>query len=364
MKIVQLIYSLCSGGAERFVVSLSNQLAELGHEVHLCMLRTDNEPNNIFNKIFLNQQVHFTSLKVSEGFSFAKVKKVEQYIEGIMPDIVHCHLNVVPYIYRLALRHPGMRIFHTLHSLAPKTYSGRIQYLINKYMYSHNYIRPITISSECTMSYQATFNLNNAKCIINGCEKVHSSDGYNDVKREIAALKSSEKTPVFVHVARFHGLKNQEMLIRCFNRLASEGVDFRLLIIGAGFDSAEGHRLKLLSCPQIVFLGEKSNVGDYLLNSDYFILSSIYEGLPISLIEAMSCGLVCISTPAGGVKDVLINDVNGFLSEDFSEESLYNTILRAMDPVCRIDTTRIQEEYEQTYSIRVCAHNYQSHYAQ
>ena len=54
MKIIQIIYSLSSGGAEKFVVDLSNQLAKMGHDVTLCMLRDDKIDTLTFNKQFLS----------------------------------------------------------------------------------------------------------------------------------------------------------------------------------------------------------------------------------------------------------------------------------------------------------------------
>lgn len=359
MKIVQLIYSLCSGGAERFVVSLSNQLSALGHEVYLCMLRPDDEPTNVFNKKFLNPNVCFKSLQLSKGFSVSKVLTVERYIKSISPDIVHCHLNVVPYVYRLSLTNTKIKFFHTLHNLAPQTYSGRVQYFINKFFYAHKYIRPIAISSECKMSYIDTYHLDNVECVINGCEKVTQSPNYPDVSAEIKAIRGNSDCPIFVHVARFHAQKNQDLLINAFNRLYDHGYEYRLLIIGAGFDSPAAKELKEIANSNIYFIGEKSNVSDYLLNSNYFVLSSIYEGLPISLLEAMSCGLICVSTPAGGIKDVINNSEIGVLSDDFTLESFYEALKFALENPGRIDSTAVFTHYMQGYSMDVCADNYQ-----
>lgn len=361
MKIVQLIYSLSSGGAERFIVSLSNQLVKNGHEVYLCILRPDTDIN-IFNKKFLDSSVYFESLQMSEGFSISKVLTVERYIKRINPDVVHCHLNVIPYIYRLSLINKRIKFFHTLHNLAPKTYSGRIQYLINKYLYAHNYIRPITISSECKASYVDTYHLDNVGCVINGCDKVSPSPKFTEVSKEIKIIQGNSECPIFVHVGRFHIQKNQSLLIRAFNRLRSDGYDYKLLIIGAGFDSPEAVELKEMANPNILFIGEKSNVGDYLLNSNYFVLSSLYEGLPISLLEAMSCGLICISTPAGGVRDVINDSEIGFLSEDFTIDSFYTTLKSALQYRNSVVPSAVFSHYVQGYSMNVCADKYQKLY--
>ncbi|RGJ63668.1 glycosyltransferase [Bacteroides stercoris] len=81
------------------------------------------------------------------------------------------------------------------------------------------------------------------------------------------------------------------------------------------------------ACDKIYFLGLKKNVGDYLKNSDAFALSSLNEAMPITLIEALACGCIPLSTPVSGSVDIIQNGKNGFLSKDFSVDS-YITMLK------------------------------------
>ena len=68
------------------------------------------------------------------------------------------------------------------------------------------------------------------------------------------------------------------------------------------------------------FFGKVSNVSDYLLNADAFVLTSLFEGLPISLLEALSAGAVPVCTPVGGIINIVTKDI-GFLSEDVSTDA-------------------------------------------
>ena len=90
-----------------------------------------------------------------------------------------------------------------------------------------------------------------------------------------------------------------------------------LLIIGEGFDRAS--ELKKLANKNIHFIGIKTNVPDYLYASDAFCLSSNFEGMPISLIEAFACGCPSICTPVGGIVNSVKHGVTGFLSKSLSE---------------------------------------------
>lgn len=161
MKIIQIIYSLCPGGAEKFVVDLSNQLATMGHDVTLCMLRDVTDESLTFNKQFLQSNVKLHSMKFSRGFSWGKCRSVEKYIQNERPDVVHCHLNVIPYVYRLALCCKKIKFFHTLHSVASNTGGTGLQYQLNRLFYNHNWIRPICISKLCKDSYEDYYKLYN-----------------------------------------------------------------------------------------------------------------------------------------------------------------------------------------------------------
>ena len=354
MKIVQLIYSLSSGGGERFVVDLSNELAKRGHDVTLCMLLNATE-HRLFNRQFLNGRVKFHSMGFSSGFSFLKVKRLESYILSQKPDVAHCHLNVIPYVFWLSYKHREIKFFHTLHSIASESCGPKYQYKINKYFYSKGIIRPVAISRLCQDSYRNFYKLDNAPYINNGRAIVKPTEELSNVYKDISSHKKDSLTPVFIHVARCNALKNQDLLIDTFNILDKENVNYILLVIGSGYDMEEGLKLKKKACNKILFLGEKNNVGDYLLCSDFFCLTSHYEGLPISLLESLSCGVTPVCTNVGGIPDVIIDKVTGYLSED-DIKSYVTTIKYA---IChKIHKERLIKYFNDKFSIDVCCDRY------
>lgn len=359
MKIIQLIYSLCSGGAERFVVSLSNQLAEMGHDVTICMLLSDKNTSYIFNCQFMNSHVKFHSMGFMPGFSLKKVTDVEKYILSQQPDVVHCHLNVIPYVFRLALTHSDIRFIHTLHNVAENASGKKWQKYVNRFFYKNGYITPVTISEKCRQSYMQYYGLPSPVSIDNGCEIPRKSIKFDAVTAEVESYKNNKNTPVFIHVARFHEQKNQKLLIEVFNELDRNEQDFVLLVIGDGFDHGLGAELKGQACGKIHFLGLKNNVADYLYCSDAFCLTSIYEGLPISLLEAMACGVVPICTNVGGVPDVISDGESGYLSGVGLDEYI-ETIGRYQDNM--IPKEIIISEFDKCYSMEYCAQGYLSLY--
>lgn len=360
MNIIQFIHSLGSGGAEKFVVNLSNQLAKEGHDVTICILLNDSNPNWIFNKQFINPNIKFHSMKFSKGFSLKKVTKVCKYIKSQSPDVVHCHLNVIPYIFPLAILKNKIKFIHTIHNVAEKASGLKIQRNINRYFYKSGHITPITISKECKLSFESFYNLHDIACIDNGCPAIKASNRYSSVRQEINQYKKDDQTKVFVHVARFHPQKNQKLLVEAFNELFSKGFDFTLLIIGNYFDSTEeGKALQSHACQNIHFLGEKSNVGDYLLCADAFCLSSIYEGLPISLIEALSCGITPICTAVGGIPDVITDKITGYLSGCTQSE-----YIKALEQFYTkpLEKDFLKEHFKKHFSIEECTKQYLHQY--
>lgn len=354
MKIIQLLYSLSSGGAERFVVDLSNQLAAWGEDVVICMLRP--EQGMSFGRRFVSPLVRVESLGLQPGFSLDKIRSVERFLARERPDVVHCHLNVVPYVYRWSLwyRHK-MKFFHTLHNVAEKTVGGRLQYRINRYFYFHRLIVPVCISSLCKQSYLDYYKAEDVTYIDNGREPVSPTSAIDAVKAEVLQYKQREDSLVFVHVARYNPQKNQEMLIEAFNLLNERGRDFVLLVIGNGFDCEGGRKLMDKACEKIHFLGEKHNVGDYLLCSDAFCLTSHFEGLPISLLEALSCGVTPICTSVGGIPDVIEDGKTGYLTS--VDRDAY---LAAVEHFMRkpIDSARLKALFERRFSMAECARKY------
>jgi glycosyltransferase involved in cell wall biosynthesis len=114
----------------------------------------------------------------------------------------------------------------------------------------------------------------------------------------------------------------------------------------------------------VFFMGKVNNVSDYLLNADAFVLSSIFEGAPISLLEALSAGVVPVCTPVGGLKNVIAKDI-GFLSTDVSEDAYTDaleTYLHTPEAVIERLKKNGKELFDKMYSMRHCAAQYKKLY--
>jgi glycosyltransferase involved in cell wall biosynthesis len=357
MKILQIIYSLGPGGAERFVLDLSNELSRQGHDVTLCVLRDDLQGNFGFYKQEISEEVNYVNLKIPVGFRLRNIVTFAKLIRKLKPQVVHCHLNLVNYLFPLTIIFTKIIFINTLHSIPKSEVRSSIEYRIRRFFYSTLRMKAITISEEISRYFVDYYKTPPFKEIYNGRAMPKPTPEYSNVTNDVSKYRDNGNT-VFLHIGSCNTAKNQGMLIGAFNKLVQDREGIVLMIIGSGFDSDEGKRLKKLACDKIVFLGEKHNVSDYLLNADAFCLSSIREGMPISLIEAFACGCVPICTPVGGLINTIKNGETGYLSKSFSETDYCFSIRSYLENKTQIKKEDLIQYYLANFSIEECVKKY------
>ncbi|MCD7716795.1 MAG: glycosyltransferase [Lachnospiraceae bacterium] len=128
---------------------------------------------------------------------------------------------------------------------------------------------------------------------------------------------SDKKNKTIVTVGRLHPQKNQQLLIKAFYEVYKKYPEYRLEIYGEGESRKELETLinRLNMQEHIFLMGVKPNVLEYVNRAEIFVLSSNYEGMPNSLIEALALGIPCVSTncPCGGPRELIHDHVNGSL---------------------------------------------------
>lgn len=143
-----------------------------------------------------------------------------------------------------------------------------------------------------------------------------------------------EKVPIIVSAGRLSVEKGFSYLLKSVSILATEGTDCRLVILGKG---KEDDRLKSLASElgiknKIAFLGFQENPYKYLANSTVFVLSSLYEGFPNVLLEAMALGVPSVATRClTGPEEIIVDGVNGLLVPPADEKELADAIKRLLN---------------------------------
>lgn len=365
MRIVHIIPSLSRGGAERFVVDLCNELANIKDtEIYLISLKDNAVQDSFVSEI--SDRVTYTSFGKKAGFDPKVLLQVTRWISKVKPDVVNTHTSSFEYLnINVFFNFPsGVKAFHTVHNRAAQECPNSVLKKIRGHYYKTGKVVPITISLDGKATFKDYYDLTNDHLIVNGRPELHVTPELPEVKRNYPVSNSEY---LLLNVGRVVEAKNQAMLVRSvqtFNRQVADK-KCRLLIIGDLREQNVVNELKALikEDPFIELIGARENVVDYLSIADAFCLSSHYEGMPISLIEALSLGCIPICTPVGGIKEMLTDKVNGFLSNDTTGAAYLEAIMNfhLSDNKEHIKDNCVQT-FARNYHIRSTAENYYNLY--
>lgn len=363
MKILEIIPQLGSGGAERFTVDLCNELVKMGHDVSLIQFFPLDKPEYAFYLHELNSKVNIISLNKKNGLDISLYGKLLNLIKKIKPDIVHSHVRAIFYLpLAIVQLHKKIRFFHTVHSDAAKEALGsRLDIWIRKISFKKGFVKAITISPESKKSFEEYYGIT-APIIYNGRNIPKNINISEEVKDIYSKLRVTSDTKILLNVAHIDKVKRQNVLARAVTELNNEGYDISLALVGREEDSETVEEIKKLENHRISILGARTNPLEFMKVADAFCLSSQYEGLPISLIESLGVGTIPICTPVGGIKNIITDGENGFLSTDLSEDSIKNAIIRflSVDSAALASLkVNIKNTY-QSFTMKDCAKAYES----
>lgn len=371
MKIIQLIPNLSGGGGERFVVDLCNELSKK-HEVHLITLYNPND-RDIFRKE-LSNRVAIYSLNKKLGFDIKVILHLYKAIKKIQPQIIHSHLRSFNYLMAILplLKFP---IVHTIHSDAFRECANKKIRNLRNHFFKKNSTIPVTISDESNRSFEKAYTDVNAQIITNGRSLPRKTEQFENVKREIEDYKFNDGTKVFLHIGRMHPIKNQVMLVRSFLNFISKAEDPNaILVIISGVRENSTSKLIYKKIKKFIEENKASNriyllgqrpTSDYYHLADYFCLSSIMEGMPMTLIEAFATGTISICTAVGGMTE-MVKDIDPKLLSSKVNKAEYTAALHRAYNFSDEEQKQLKEKayqlFEDKYSIAYCADEYQSLY--
>ena len=321
MRILHVHTSMSGGGIEAIICALLNEMVER-HDVTMATIFAPKDSDVFEKKVSLT--VKRTNLgKVKPGFSLTEIFRIFRLINSGNFDVVHIHGFFYYYALSVLLLHRKVKFFYTIHSDAQmenSPWDRRILWL-KKWCFKKEYIRPITISPASKESFSKLYNTDSI-LICNGVLK----PTITATKSPLVQYKITPKTKIFVHAGRINVAKNQVVLCKSFSRLIENGYDAVLLIAGGNHDETIMKQLQPFFGDRIVYLGERNDIPTLFSFADAMCLPSVWEGLPVTLLESLSVGCVPICSPVGGIVNVITHEYNGLLSKDSSEDSYYEVL--------------------------------------
>ena len=310
MKIVQIVPELKLAGAQIMVESLSKELKKRGHDVVIISLYSIDTP---ITKRLTQSGIKVIFLEKKNGFDFKVIIKLHKLIKSIRPDIIHTHSYTLKYAYFATLS-MHFKMIHTIHNIADKeTTPANLKFA--KKLYRKKIVCPVAISPTIKKSIADYYGLDESTVpmIFNGIalNKCIVKDDY--------ALHTP---PQIIHIGRFQEQKNHSMIIDAMEKVCKVCPDVNLVLWGEGELKDElVQKVRNLHLEKnVIFAGLTDDPYKELNQSDIFILPSKWEGMPITLIDAMASALPCIVTSVGGIPDMVEDNVSGVISLTDSDD--------------------------------------------
>ena len=285
------------------------QMFSLGENLNLCFRVFYAIPKNNNYSIYLNSKNY---IEISERKITPKdILNLIMFVRSNKVDIIHAHgkgAGVLSRITNLFLQKKLIYTFHGIH-IECHSYLTNFIYLIYEFVFGRIDTHKIFVS-ESEKLYAKKSNIyisNNISVINNGVENrliKAKKISINDIKN------NHIKKITVISVCRFVEQKNIKDILNIAKRIPE--IDFKLVGYGKLWYEIN-NSLSEFEIENVKLIGMKKNVFEHLYYSDIYLSTSLYEGLPLSILEAMSVGLPIIASNVVGNFDTVENGINGYL---------------------------------------------------
>lgn len=323
MKVLQVINSLSTGGAEKLLIDsvLLYQKKGIGVDV-LCLNDNKTPFRNVFETVSSGSIKGITSKSI---YNPILVFKIIPYLRKY--DVVHLHLFPTLYWVVLAkwISFSKVKLIYTEHNTSNRRRGLFVFRILDRFIYK-KLDAIVTIAEEVDLNLKKHLTLtdNDFYLINNGVDINH----YNTALAYSKDLFFSSNDIILIQVSSFRWQKDQQTLIKSLKYLPC---NVKLLLVGEGDLMNECVDLvdKLSLNKRVMFLGNRDDVPQLLNSADIVILSSKHEGLSLSNIEGMSVNKPFIGSDVPGLREI----VNGYglLFKQGDEKELANLITKLTD---------------------------------
>jgi len=322
------------GGSGVVATELGLELSKRGHEIHFI---TYSQPVRLD---LLSHNVHYHEVNVPEyalfhyqPYELALSSKLVDMVKLYKIEILHVHYAIphayAAYMAQQMLGEEGIYvpIVTTLHG-TDITLVGNHPFYKPAVTFSINKSDAVTtVSQSLKEDTLRLFNVTNTIQVVpNFIDSNKYKNSFTDCQRDMMASKEEK---IITHVSNFRKVKRIEDVIAIFYNIQKE-IPAKLMMVGEGPEKEPAEELcrKLGIEDKVVFFGNSNEIDRILCFSDLFLLPSVTESFGLAALEAMSVGVPVISSNTGGIPEVNVHGVSGFLSDvgdivDMSKNALY-----------------------------------------
>ena len=353
LKVMQIVNDLDVGGAQEVVRTLVENLSLLGCTPVVCAfkdgpLRQDIEALGIPVEILPERRYSVFSLPSFLYEIIGYRKLLNNIVKKYQIDIIQTHiLRSMDFLVLSLKSQHGPKVFWTFHNELfdlREDHLDKYQWLLKPKRLSHHLLYRIgskwvdgiiAVSQDVKTALIDTMRGIPSEKITVICNSVDVQRYIKDFNRDQIRhdLGFNPITKLGIVVATFKKQKGHQYLIKAASRVTDQYPNFHLLFVGDGELREELKSLtkKLNLEDHIHFLGTRRDIASLLAASDLFILPSLWEGLPMALIEAMASEMPIVATDVSGTKQAIIDGISGILVRSGNSRELEFAIRKILD---------------------------------
>lgn len=322
-RVTFVISSLGSGGAERVISVLSNELVKRDIDVTVILVNNNNVYYPISDAVSLVmlECEKDTSLSALKRFSL-RIRKIKEAIKASTPDVVISFLSEINIDVCLAMLWNKIPLIVSERNDPKVDPPSKAKQLLRKMLYS----RPQGF----------VFQTEDARNFFSPSIRKRSAVIFNPLSPTLPEMYTGERRKAVVSVGRLNKQKNYPLLFDAFEIFSKGHPEYTLEIYGEGvleeqLKTDAQNRESIFD--KIIFKGFCGDVHEKIRDASMFVMTSDFEGMPNALIEAMAIGLPVISTdcPCGGPRMLVEQDTNGILTPLKDSEAIAAAMSRYAD---------------------------------
>lgn len=305
---ILFIVEAMGGGVFTYIVDLANQLVK-EYEMYIAYAVRSQTPINY--KEYFDNRIHLIEVKnFTRKINFIKDVKafyeIQEIAEDIQPDIIHLHSSKAGALGRWAFNGHRISVYYTPHgySFLMSNYNILKRWIFHAIEAVSAKRCCTTISCSVGEHYETLKLTKRAFFVDNGIN-------CDEVDKCLIGIEETEHPFTVFTLGRICYQKNPDL----FNEIAEALPDIRFLWIG------DGELREKLIAPNIEVTGwvDRRRALEKCMNADAFMLTSLWEGLPMSLLEAMYLGKACVVSDVIGNHDVIHNGINGYVCREVKD---------------------------------------------
>ena len=301
-RILYVVLNMEIAGAQRMVIDMALYLKRIGEDIHVLVLSDD--PHNHFSKALLDNKISTRYVNLSNSKIKNSIKRfiaINEVVKEFKPSIIHSHLDY-KYLWVYALLH-NVRIVATFHTQPYRLNTRSFRFIYTR-LVKKRLIIPVNLTKSNAEEFSDLFSTKVE-------DQVVIPNPIDLSEYRPLTIRSSDGQITICFAARFHSIKNHEMLLRAFHKLLETNPDIQLLLAGEGETKKDMEYLSesLGIDNKVRFLGNVSDIPRLLHDVDIGVISSDSESFSIFLLECMAVGLPVVLTHVGGMRDII--DGNG-----------------------------------------------------